>query len=97
VATPALSVTLYQNYPNPFNPSTLMRYYLPEKSRVALEIYDISGKRVAQLVRKVEEKGFYVIEWNGKDDRGNTVVSGVYFCRLTAGKERISKKLVLLR
>jgi len=63
---------------------------------VTLENYDISGKRVAQLVDEEQERGFYTAEWNGKNERGDQVVTGVYFCRLTAAKEVLSKKLVLL-
>jgi hypothetical protein len=97
IATPSLPATLYQNHPNPFNPSTEIKYYLPGKSPVAVEIYDVSGKRIAQLVRETQEKGFHVVKWNGIDDRGNAVASGVYFCRLAAGKERSSRKIVLMR
>jgi hypothetical protein len=97
IATPALPLTLYQNSPNPFNPSTTIKYYLPEKCRVRLEIYDISGRRIASLVSGEQEKGRYAAEWNGKDDRGGSVVSGVYFYKLAAGKETISRKMVLIR
>jgi len=97
ISMPILQLTLYQNCPNPFNPSTTIKYYLPGKARVAVEIYDISGRRLAQLVRKEEEGGSHAVEWNGLDDRGSSVASGIYFYRLTAGKETISKKMALLR
>jgi len=97
IATPALPLTLYQNSPNPFNPSTTIGYYLPERCRVKLEIYDISGRRIASLVNGEQEKGRYAAGWNGKDDGGRSVVSGVYFCKLAAGKETITRKMVLIR
>jgi len=97
ITIPAARLALQQNYPNPFNPSTAIKYYLPGKSRVTLDIYDISGKRISQLVRENEEKGFYSVEWKGLDSRGTSVASGIYFYRLTAGKETISKKMVLLK
>jgi 6-phosphogluconolactonase (cycloisomerase 2 family) len=97
IVTPSLPATLYQNFPNPFNPSTEIKYYLPKKSRVVAGIYNVSGKRIAQLVREEQEKGFHVVKWNGIDDRGNAAASGVYFCRLAADKVRISKKIILLR
>ena len=97
ITIPAARLALQQNYPNPFNPSTAIKYYLPGKSQVTLDIYDISGKRISQLVRENEEKGFYSVEWKGLDGRGTSVASGIYFYRLTAGKQTISKKMVLLK
>jgi hypothetical protein len=97
IATPALPLTLYQNTPNPFNPSTAIRYYLPVTCSVRLEIYDISGRRIAGLVNGEQEKGRYAVEWNGKDQHGNAAASGIYFCKLGAGKETVSRKMVLLR
>jgi photosystem II stability/assembly factor-like uncharacterized protein len=86
-----------QNYPNPFNPSTIIRYYLPRQCWTKLDVYEISGKRTACLINKQQGKGSYEIEWNGKDEHGESVASGIYFYRLRAGKETISKKMVLLR
>jgi len=97
VSTPELHLTLYHNYPNPFNPSTNIRYYMPQKSHVALEIYDVSGKRIACLVDKEQEKGYHIETWNGQDMNGRAASSGIYFYRLTVCKESISKKMVLLR
>ena len=70
---------------------------LPVKTVVMVEIYDVSGGRVARLVDGEEDRGPHVAEWRGLDDRGRPVASGVYFYRLRAGKETISKKMVLLR
>ena len=97
ISTPVLPIALYQNYPNPFNPSTTIKYYLPETEHVDLIIYDIAGRIVATLVSKQQVEGLYVIEWNGLDKLGNSVSSGIYFYKLIAGKETISRKMVLLR
>lgn len=97
ITVPVLQAMLYQNHPNPFNPSTTIRYYLPDRRDVKLELFDTKGRRIALLVDAEQEQGFYTIEWHGKDREGNEMVSGVYFYRLIAGKEVISKKIVLLR
>jgi hypothetical protein len=97
VTTPAAKLALSQNYPNPFNPSTSISYYLPSKARVAIEIYDASGGLVKRLLNEERESGAHTIAWNGLDDRGTQVASGVYFSRLKVGKEVIARKMVLLR
>ena len=97
VQTPAAPLTLHQNVPNPFNPSTEISYYLPVAADVLLEVYNVTGKRVATLERGRREKGPHVVMWQGVDDAGRGVASGIYFYRLRAGKEVISKKMVLLR
>jgi hypothetical protein len=94
-ANPALM--LNQNYPNPFNPATTIKYYVPEHCHVLLEIFNVSGKRVAILIDESQEKGQYSIDWNGQDQSGYPVSSGTYFYRLRAGKETIARKMVLLR
>ncbi|MGQ9643951.1 MAG: FlgD immunoglobulin-like domain containing protein, partial [Ignavibacterium sp.] len=66
------------NYPNPFNPSTKFRYALPEGRNVKIIIYDIQGKQVAELVNNYQAPGTYEVTWNGKNDNGEFVASGVY-------------------
>jgi hypothetical protein len=97
IATATMPLTLYQNSPNPFNPSTEIRYYLPEKCSVSLDVYDISGALVARLTERNQVKGNHTALWDGKDGSGRQVSSGVYFYRLKAGKAEISKKMVLTR
>ncbi len=97
ISTPSLPLTLQQNRPNPFNPSTSIGYYLPVSCNVRLEIYNASGRSVKVLQDGVQGAGDYSIDWNGTSSTGSQVSSGVYFYRLTAGKEMISKKMVLLR
>ena len=97
IPTPVMPLRLNQNYPNPFNPSTSIRYYLPADEHVILEIFDVSGRRVARLLDRPEKKGHHVFEWNGRDQYDKPVSSGIYFYRLRAGKQSISKKMIILR
>ena len=97
VQTPSAPLTLHQNVPNPFNPATEISYYLPVAADVLLEVYNVTGKRVATLERGRKKKGPHIVMWQGIDDAGRSVASGIYFYRLRAGKEVISKKMVLLR
>ncbi|MFN0157308.1 MAG: FlgD immunoglobulin-like domain containing protein [Bacteroidota bacterium] len=75
---------LMQNYPNPFNPSTMIKFGLPNESRVTVEIYNVLGERVRTLVSDVRKAGYHTIEWNGTDNREFVVGSGVYFVRVSA-------------
>lgn len=75
---------LQQNYPNPFNPTTTIELALPQDSEVQLVIYDISGRRVRTLVQAVLPGGFHEIVWDGRNDAGQPVSSGVYLYRVAA-------------
>jgi len=97
IVTPALPLSLYQNFPNPFNPSTTISYYLPEDSPVTLSVYDVSGRRVVELLGKAEKRGRHSVTWNGRDETGELVASGIYFCKLRAGKATEIRKIVLVR
>jgi hypothetical protein len=88
---------LRQNYPNPFNPTTTIRYAVPERSFVTLEIFDLGGALVTRLVAEECLPGEHEVAWTGVNGRGDKVGSGIYFYRLTAGRETLSRKLVLLR
>lgn len=91
---------LHQNHPNPFNPQTTITYDLPstsERVHVRLWIIDISGHIVRTLVDESQSGGSHRVDWQGKDDRGESVSSGVYFYALDAGGERRTRKLVLLK
>lgn len=71
---------LYQNYPNPFNPTTTIRYGLPETGKVRIAIFNLYGQKVVDLVNKTQNTGYYQIIWNGKNQSGVSVSSGVYIC-----------------
>ena len=88
---------LLQNYPNPFNPTTNISYNLTNDSDVQLHVLDITGKHVATIVREYQINGHHIFSWNGKNDRGLSVPSGVYFYELAAGNFRETKKMILLR
>jgi len=97
VVLPPKPLTLYQNYPNPFNPSTRIAFFLPEAGIVRLNIYDTSGRVVKRLVNETRDAGRYVVEWDGRNEAGRKVNSGIYFYRLDTGKKSITKKLVMIR
>ena len=98
IAIPALTLTLFQNEPNPFNPSTKIRYYVPENVEVTLGVYDAGGRLVVALSEQEKQPGgYHEVEWNGRDARGKAVASGVYFCRLGAGKLTQTRKMIVLR
>lgn len=92
-----LRLALYQNYPNPCNPSTRISYRVPDQARVVLEIYDVSGRRIARVVDEEQERGLHTAEWDGKTASGSQATSGVYLLRLSSQKESISRKLILVR
>ena len=88
---------LAQNYPNPFNATTKIDYNLAGESQVNLEIYDLVGRKVADLATGVQPAGRHQIIWDGVDNRGQEVASGVYFYRLTAGGQTLTKRMMLLK
>ena len=88
---------LSQNYPNPFNASTTIQYRLPKQSNVTVTIYSILGKEIKTIVNQQQEAGEYRVSWNGTDERGLDVNSGVYFIRLRANNFTETKKLLYLK
>jgi uncharacterized protein (TIGR02145 family) len=88
---------LVQNYPNPFNPTTVIEYSVPTRSPVTIDIYNLLGEKVRTLVGETKSAGSYSVEWNGTDQSGKTVASGLYLYRIQAGKFIQSKKMLLLR
>ena len=89
---------LHQNYPNPFNPMTTIDFDLPEIADVSLVIYDITGRKVRTLVSESNiDAGFKRIVWNGRDDMGNSVATGMYIYRLQAGDYVDVKKMSFLK
>ena len=89
---------LHQCYPNPFNPSTTIRYDLPEPVNVDITVYDVTGRRVRRLLDgEYMEAGSHSVVWDGRNDAGGTVDTGVYFCRLRAGAFSQTRKMVLMK
>jgi hypothetical protein len=92
--------SLRQNYPNPFNPSTSIQYTVDSRqisTPITLSIYNIKGQLVKTLVDGEMEPGSYQVEWDGRDDRGKEVSSGMYFYRFAAGEYVATKKMLLLK
>jgi len=89
---------LHPPVPNPFNPGTSVAFELPEQSPASLRVYDASGRLVRRLIdRQVIPGGRHVVEWNGRNDRGEPVATGVYFCRLEAGAFTETVRMVLVK
>lgn len=91
------ALELSQNYPNPFNPATRIRFCLPKKANVTLQVFNADGKLVTTLMNGVREPGPQEIEWDGRNGHGQPVSSGVYFCRLEVGGRQLSRKMILLK
>ena len=88
--------TLSQNYPNPFNPTTLIPFNLTENGKVQLTVYDMQGRLIKKLVNEKLAPGRHSAEWNGLDNRDQRAASGVYFYRLQAQNQSLTRKLILL-
>lgn len=89
-----LPFALGQNSPNPFRPSTVIRFTLPESRPVALDVFDVAGRRIRSLVQGPLGPGTHTVVWDGTSDHGERVASGVFFYRLTAGADRAQRKMV---
>ena len=88
---------LRQNYPNPFNPVTTIAYDIPEIANVRIDMYNILGQKVRTLVNGTHQPGMYHVRWNGTNDFGNLVSSGMYFYRISSEEFISVKKLVLMK
>jgi len=88
---------LCQNYPNPFNPETTIKFHLPRSSKVTLTIYDVQGHLVRQLVRGTRAPGYHSVQWNGQNEAGMMVTTGVYFYRIQADNYCEIKRCLLLK
>jgi glycosidase len=88
---------LEQNYPNPFNPSTEIKFHIARQSFVSLKIYDLLGREIETLVSEELDNGVYIVDWNGDNNFGEKVSSGIYFYRIEAGSFINSMKMLLLK
>jgi hypothetical protein len=91
------SFGLMQNYPNPFNPMTRIEFSLDERGLISVRIYDISGELIKTLVQETMSAGRHSVLWNGQDEHGSPVASGVYVCRFETKDKEAMRKVVLLR
>jgi N-acetylmuramoyl-L-alanine amidase len=96
-ATPPSSEELQQNYPNPFNPQTQIEFSQAEASKVSLVIYNLLGQKVVTLVDEMLPEGKHKIHWNGMDESGDRVASGIYFYRLQAGEYNEVRKMIMIK
>jgi hypothetical protein len=95
---PSLPSQLFQNAPNPFNPETSIRYSVGVGGRVTIRVYGVGGTLVRTLVDRQHAPGAYSVRWDGKDDSGRRLSSGVYFYKLeTASGASDAKKLLMLK
>ena len=98
IQTTPTEFALLQNFPNPFNPDTTIGYELAESADVTLQIYNVVGQVVRTLVAaEPQSVGRYQVRWDGMDDRGTPVSSGIYFYQISAGKFQDVRKLMLLK
>jgi len=88
---------LHQNYPNPFNPETRIEYTLKKAGHVSLHIYNILGEKVKTLLDQDQSAGFYQINWDGKNDKGKSVSSGLYLYKLEVNGFSQAKRMLLLK
>jgi len=97
---PTATVTefsLGQNYPNPFNPKTSITFAVPARVAVKLEIYSLLGQKIATLLDESRDAGIHTVDWNARDQEGQKVTSGIYFCRLHAGDFSEIRRMILLK
>ena len=97
IETPAVTYGLSQNIPNPFNPATLIEYQLAEPGNVHIVIYNLLGQEIRTLVREEMAQGHYSVLWDGTNEMGNQVASGVYMYRMSAGDFTQTQRMMLLK
>ncbi|NQV18177.1 MAG: T9SS type A sorting domain-containing protein [Armatimonadetes bacterium] len=85
------------NYPNPFNPVTTIAYCLPEECQISISIFNIKGQEVKELTSGIQPAGNYTITWNGKDESGKDVTSGIYFYKLKNNGKELTRKMLMLK
>ncbi len=95
--TKPLEYNLAQNYPNPFNPETQIEYSLPTTGEVLLEVFNMTGQKVAVLVKGVQDAGRHTVQWRGCDDSNHPLPSGMYLYQLSAGHMIAAKKMMFIR
>ncbi len=88
---------LFQNYPNPFNPDTEIKFSIPKSCQVSVVVYNQLGQMIRVLTDEVKDTGTHQVKWNGRDQNGNTVTSGVYFYQIFTDEFTETKKMVFMR
>ena len=90
-------VNLYQNFPNPFNPVTIIKYFVPYRSTIRINIYNTNGEKVKELVNSIQSPGEYEVTWDGTNVKGTGLPSGIYFYQIRTANQTITKQMLLLR
>ncbi len=96
-ATLPNSFSLHQNHPNPFNSGTVIRFALAQNEEIELSVFNLAGQKVATLVQGMRQAGEYAINWDGRDEMGRELATGIYLYRLQKDAQQQTRKLLLLR
>jgi hypothetical protein len=94
---PAAGFTVEAVYPNPFNPSTSVRLYIPRAAELELAVYDVQGRRIRSLYTGGISSGWHTLVWDGRDDKGRSQASGMYFMRAASGSQVSVQKMTLVK
>lgn len=97
VTVPRATLALRQNAPNPFTETTTIGITLPERAEIDVAVFDVAGRRVSTIAAGTRDGGEHELSWNGTDDAGRPVGAGVYFYRLEAGNQTLTRKLLIMR
>jgi flagellar hook assembly protein FlgD len=89
--------SLNQNYPNPFNPSTTISYQIPQTGSIRIDIFNIKGQKIRTLINELKHPGKHSVVWNGTDQSGRQVASGIYYYRIVTDHNSSTKKMLLLK
>src|SRR5262249_25154992 len=96
-AAPPSVRALFQNVPNPFNPSTRIGFDLPHAAVVQLDVYDVAGKHLRELTQAQWNAGHHEVEWDGRDDRGRQLSTGIYFYRMRSEDFLQTRRMMLVK
>ncbi len=88
---------LKQNHPNPFNPSTVIEYQIPQSGNVCISVFDVRGNLVKELINDSQNQGMHQVTWDGTNQLGLKVSSGIYFYSLQFGNQHLARQLLLLK
>ncbi|HEX9974372.1 MAG TPA: T9SS type A sorting domain-containing protein [bacterium] len=88
---------MYDNYPNPFNPETVIEYELPNAGSVRLEVYNMLGQKIRTLVNQNQVAGVHHVAWDGKNEFGEQMASGIYLYRMEMNEFKATKRMLLIR
>lgn len=91
------SFKLFQNYPNPFNPTTTITYQIPDYSNVSVNVYDLNGQLVKEVLNETQNAGEYKVSWDGTNQTNFKVASGVYIYSVRCNEHLLSKQMILLK